>query len=321
MGRIAEVLAVLLVVEAMGAGFDEMRDMLLDHGGRVHANLTIARSRYGGNGLFCRGTIEAADVVLQVPSSVILHPHEAVRLYPQLAWLPLTGAEAIAACLGMERFHGRSKRARRTLVRWLLGDDSPRWEAWIDALPRTTVPNAASWSDADVQLAYELFETAELPLMRTARAIDPPLELTAAQWRWALSMALSRSFDGDVILPLVDFANHQPIEAGGPNLAAVRTASTLERAIADGRVLFALSRPCRDEEIFLDYGQRSALRMEAAFGTAMEASSLGWRLPGNGTDGELCRRRWQQLQHRSAGFSETLRRVKRLLRRCASNVK
>lgn len=57
------------------------------------------------------------------------------------------------------------------------------------------------------------------------------MPLTLAQLRWGYSMALSRTFEGGYLVPLVDMCNHSP---RGPWLSVVRTADTLPKAVKKG---------------------------------------------------------------------------------------
>ena len=108
-----------------------LRAAVVDHGGFVHPNISIAPSQYG-LGLFCRGFVDRQDIVLYLPSEFVVHPDLATKLYPQLWTLP--PMETTAALVGAERFFGRRKRSRRTLVQWAMGDFRPNWTSWIELL-------------------------------------------------------------------------------------------------------------------------------------------------------------------------------------------
>ncbi len=241
--------------------------VLRELGGEAH--LDVAASMLGGRGLFCpAGGWPANKTVVAVPSALLFGPEVVARLYPDLPRLRdyLMPEELVAAALARERFRAALRR-RPTLWERVRGHREPEWRAWIDVLPQQAVPNAATWTERDAKLANALFY--DLPPIRPSRQLwGEWTGVTSAQFRWGLSIVLSRSFAG-YLVPFVDFANHPPPDARDPVfIQAVRSVNSFEEAVRwDEIVHWSLTRACvPGEEIYLDYGSRPMLHMEAAFG-------------------------------------------------------
>jgi hypothetical protein len=76
-------------------------------------------------------------------------------------------------------------------------------------------------------LAFGVF--ASLPAIRPARqSWGPWTGVSPAQFRWALSVVLSRSFVGGFVVPFADFANHGN---SGVVMQAVASVSSFEEAV------------------------------------------------------------------------------------------
>ena len=313
---------------------DALRQSLAAQGGHAHANLTIAQTMYG-LGLLCTGHVSKEDIPLYIPSGVAPNSELARYLYPRTFSWGYSEMETTAAMLGYERFYNGTRRGRRTLWQFLTNDYSPNWRPWIAMLPKKTIRNAAVWREADVNLAVELFPETHLPNLRPAFYTEPPEGLSKAQWRWSLSIVSSRSFEDGIILPFVDFANHRPFnesDSAWVSLKVVFTAKTMKKAILGGRVAFRLSRDCEiGDQIFLDYGERGSLGMEAAFGARIGGPVMVKVPTNNGTVFLLdesnaktieapkhdCLALLKRIRGKSAMFPETLSAAKELLEICA----
>jgi hypothetical protein len=188
----------------------------------------------------------------------------------------------------------------------------------------------ASYSASDLQLLKSLFSQSSP--FRPSFLTAPPLSfLSAAQWRWGLSVILSRSFQGGYVLPFVDFANHAS-NSSAVFLQVIKTAKNMEYAVFRGFVSWSLSRNCsQNEEIFLNYGTRDAIHFETAFGHPM-AGKVDFLWPHlNGTAGmelfsksanksaSLCRNFRRSLEKKSAGFGQTLGLIRQKLWECEKN--
>jgi hypothetical protein len=289
-----------------------LQALLQRHGG--HARLVSRPSRLGGRGLFCTGPLRANSTVLGVPSKLLFGPEAVARLYPDIPRLRdfLEPEEQVAAALARERF-ARHLRRRRTAWEWLRGFEETDWGAWIASLPQQAVPNAATWQPADAQLAARIF--AHLPALRPARQVwGLWTGVTAAQYRWALSIVFSRSFGG-YLVPFADFANHAPPDVENPvMLQAIRSVTSFEEAVRwDETVLWTISRDCASgEEVFLDYGARPMLSMEAAFGAEFDGPLM---LSANTS--ARCKALLEEIRGKSAAFKHTFSRAKRELASCA----
>lgn len=307
---------VWLLLLVLGAADEKaLRELLERHGG--HVRLDVAASWLGGGrGLFCPGSLRANSSVLGVPSALLFGPEVVALLYPDLPRLRdyLGPEELVAAALARERF-APGMRRRRTVWEWLRGFHAPDWSAWLAALPPHTVPNAATWQLSDARLAARLF--AQLPALRPARQIwGPWTGVSPAQFRWALSMVLSRSFGGYMV-PFADFANHPPREVTNPvMLQAFRSVRSFEEAVRwDQTVQWTVSRDCAaGEEVYLDYGTRPMLSMEAAFGADLDGPLV---LTANTTT--TCKQLLLEIKGKSAAFAHTLARARRALQECAGS--
>ena len=187
-----------------------LRVLLQNHSG--WSLLTSRSSRFGGRGLFCSTDVSANQTVMLIPSTLVFGPETANRLYPNV-WNSLVGAEElVASALARERFS--KKRLRRTLWQLIRGFEvcsgqgfsspfffvlicskEPDFSSWIAVMPQQAVRNAALWTKDDALLAHSVFE--RLPNVRPGRASwGEWTGVTPSQFRWALSMVLSRSFAG-----------------------------------------------------------------------------------------------------------------------------
>ena len=308
-------LVVLALCVAARSDEDPLLALLRRHGG--HARLVAAPSRLGGRGLFCPAALRANSSVLGVPSALLFGPEAVANLYPDLPRLRdfLVAEELVAAALARERFARGLLRRHRTAWEWLRGAHPPDWSAWLAALPPQAVPNAAVWQLSDARLAARLF--AQLPPLRPARQIwGPWTGVSPAQFRWALSMVLLRSFGGYMV-PFADFANHPPPGLANPvMLQAIRSVTSFEEAVRwDETVLWTVSRDCvAGEEVFLDYGTRPMLSMEAAFGADLDGPLF---LAVNNS--AACRELLDDIKRESAAFKHSLAKAKRALCACAKS--
>lgn len=247
---------------------------LRDHGGFVHGNVTVARSSARGWALVATGHVAPDVEVLRIPTAVVVQPSQVLDLYPDWVHLRLSEEALVGLFLAVERRHGPLRRTRRrTLLAWMLG----HWHTWgpyLDALPALPPLNAALWRPRDWAVAQRFFAPMS-PLPSAADVYRVHLEatrfvehiaLSEREFAWGYGLALSRSFEGAMLMPLVDFANHG---SSGPQLRIMRDpfSKTLAKAVARGALRWCVDRPAHaGDEIFLHYGQRRPIDWLVSYG-------------------------------------------------------
>ena len=85
-------------------------------------------------------------------------------------------------------------------------------------------------------------------------------EVSAADVRWACSIALSRSFSGE-LYPVVDMANHAPDAAHGLNTRSIRMSIGTDGELQDGRGYIATRDLREGEELTDRYHSSCAKRL------------------------------------------------------------
>ena len=167
--------------------FEALRSWIHARGGRVHPALRLTCSDTGGRELSVSSRVEAGVVLAHVPSLCCLHT-------------PLAGAAPWPARVAIE------------LLR--IAEDA-EYRAVVDLWPQTVpVLSLASWSTLEL-LAHVLPDVidaacnCQLELM----SYNPDDCVSPERWKWALSLALSRTCcpdggPGHVLAPVFDLANH-----------------------------------------------------------------------------------------------------------------
>jgi hypothetical protein len=220
-------------------------------GAEVHSGLTVAASAAGGRGLFAARPLAQGTRVARIPASCCLSDEPADAAAAAAPW-PVRMAAAVLRAAA----------------------DGERWAPFVAALPREAVPLGAfaAWRVLkEAQLPHTLASAADTAwlLQHEARRAacgggGDDAEEEEAAWRWALSVALSRTCkpigatrrDGDgaeaplrLLAPLFDMANHT---FGEPDLL-------WEWERDDGALVLHTARDAHPgEELRISYGEHAS---------------------------------------------------------------
>ncbi len=210
--------------------FERLKSFFLSFRGASFEKMSVKRFPGKGLGLVATADLQVGDVVMKIPSEVSIKPSLVLKNFPDWKTLHLPNSSLVVLFLAVERFHLHENTWTNMLLskpRKLFG---PFTETLRDCVNEMTFSRKERRQFEQLcnsrmmgrQQMVELLET-----LKKSGFTSQAFPVTLEQLLWASCRHTSRSWMGDLMIPVADLFNHDRNNYNAA-LAKIKTSKTDE---------------------------------------------------------------------------------------------
>ncbi len=264
--------------------YERLTAWFLSHRGAfLHPDVELRSIPGRGRGFYARANIASGTIIIGAPQSVSITPSAVLKRFPEWKALDLRGTALLALFLVVERFH----LANDTWANMIMGHPRKHFDAYTSFMEHCENGSTMSKKDhALMQVVCGSVYTTNTEKEYQVNLVQSgftkhAFPVTLEQLKWGMCRATSRSWQGDLMVPVMDLINHNLQHNSAINIMRARDApvpkgTDEEIFLNSDRAIVTVADVKKGDELTIKYADKGMCDFWFMYGFVEPRSSFNY---------------------------------------------